>query len=489
MLIIPVSGKIGLKNPPLITLALIVINCLIYFLFQFNDGQAWIAAEQFYEDSGLADIEAPRYVSYLEDKGGGGETYRFDEEMDTYERLELHFQIEADVQFLKQLLDDRIITPKDPQYEQWQRLRKDYEELRNKNISHAYGLRPGLARAPTFFTYMFLHGGVGHLFGNMVFLWILGCMLEMGAGRRLFTIIYLASGLLASGSFYIVYSSNTIPLVGASGAIAGLMGAYTVLYGKTKVNVFYSLGVYFDTAKIPAIILLPAWLVNEGYQLFFSGAGHVAYVAHIGGIVAGAALAFAGGHLLGTIDQKSFEDSPDDNVGTLMHQGLEYLGNLEMRQAQGIFEKILELSPDNQEALMHLFNIHKLRPDSKAFHAIAQRRLQLLLKKSDNHQAVIACYETYASLTRRPVLSVPLYLAIAGAMTAEGHLDTAEKIVLAVLRNKPEIPSLPAILIRLSRAFQRNGQLDQSQRYRNLVCQKYPDSVESSILLRSDQTG
>lgn len=489
MLIIPVSGKIGWRNPPVVTLALLVINCLVFFLFQIDDDESRMAAEQFYLTSGLAEIEVPRYIGYLETAGKTIGKHQENGNMDADALMENHFEMESDADFLRRLMDGRIVTPQDPDYAQWETLRQSYEEKRNKSIAFAYGLRPAYPRASTFFTYMFLHGGVGHLVGNMVFLWILGCMLEIGSGRILFTVMYLVSGFLSAGLFYVIYPSSTIPLVGASGAIAGLMGAYTVLYGKKKVHVFYSLGFYFNTANIPAFLLLPVWLANECYQLFFTGASQVAYVAHIGGLAGGALLAFAGDRLVSTIDKDSFDEAPQDKISPLMDQALEHMGNLEMGQAQALFEQVLALSPDNHDALTHLFNIHKLNPESKAFHEATKRLLGVRLRNTADHQAALTCYETYSSLTRRPVLSIPVYLQIAGIMATTGEIDGAEKIVLAILKKKPQTASLPSSLIKLSQAFRENGRIDQWERYRSLVCKRYPDSVEAALILRSNASG
>jgi hypothetical protein len=336
---------------------------------------------------------------------------------------------------------------------------------------------------------MFLHGGVGHLVGNMAFLWILGCMLEIGAGRLFFSGLYLLSGLLAAGLFYLVYPHSTIPLVGASGAIAGLMGAYTILYGKKKVSIFYSLGFYFNTATIPAISLLPAWIANECYQLFFSGASQVAYVAHIGGLVAGALLAFAGQRVVGTVDRDRFEEAPEDKLSPLIAEALEHMGRLEMRQAQELFEQVLEMEPDHRETLTHLFNIHKLNPESERFHTATKRLLGVLLGDVQTHPAALAHYTTYADLVGRPALSIPMYLQIAGLMAATGKVDSAEKIVLAVLKRKPDSPGLPASLIKVAHAFRKNGQTDRWQRYRSLICKCYPESVEAVIISRADASG
>jgi membrane associated rhomboid family serine protease len=105
----------------------------------------------------------------------------------------------------------------------------------------------------------------------MIFLWLLGCFLEMGCGRIFYLIVYLLSGLAAGGSFWLIYPHSISPHIGASGAIAGMMGAFAVLFGKEKIKIFFSLGFYFGYRQMTAIALLPLWLCNEFYQLFFSG--------------------------------------------------------------------------------------------------------------------------------------------------------------------------------------------------------------------------
>lgn len=200
-------------------------------------------AETFYLESGLARIEVPRYEQYMVEARAGTDkgTNDFIDLADDDAVFAIHLEMEADADFIRALTADRIITPGDPISDSWRNLRSDYEAQRNRSVTFAHGLRPAFPKAYTVFSHMFLHSSVSHLLGNMVFLWILGCMLEIGAGRALFSGIYLISGLLAAGLFCMFYPSSTMPLVDASGAIAGLMGAYTVLYGRKRVSVFYSL--------------------------------------------------------------------------------------------------------------------------------------------------------------------------------------------------------------------------------------------------------
>ena len=489
MLIVPISGKIGWKNPPIVTLTILLLNCLVFFLFQTNDDQARMEAETFYLESGLARIEVPHYEHYLADTGAVDGAVEAVSPEDTDAVFRRHFEMERDATFIRELMADRIVTPDEAVYEEWRGLRDEYERKRDRSIAFSHGLRPAFPRTISFFTSMFLHGGVGHLVGNMVFLWILGCMLEIGAGRLLFSVIYLVGGLLAAGAFCLIYPSSTVPLVGASGAIAGLMGAYTVLYGRKRVSIFYSLGFYFNTATIPALLLLPVWLANECYQLFFSGASHVAYVAHIGGLAGGAGLAVVGDRLLGSVDRDRFEAAAEDKIGPLMDQALEHMGNLEMAKAREQFEAILDISPDHPDALAHLFNIHKLNPESAAFHETTRQLLQLRLKSTDTHFQALELYRSYSKIARRPSLPIPLYLQVAGIMAADGDTKGAERIIIAIFKKKPQTPGLPSSLVKLAKAFREGGQPDRWKRYRGLVCKHFPDSIEAEIIKKSNAAG
>jgi membrane associated rhomboid family serine protease len=142
------------------------------------------------------------------------------------------------------------------------------------------------------FTSMFLHAGWMHLLGNMLFLWIFGDNLEDEMGRRGFLAFYLASGIAAAAAQVLADPGSPVPMVGASGAIAGVMGGYLLLYPKARVDVLFIFLVFFRIFAIPAWAVLGVWI---GIQLF-SGASMpiegegVAYWAHIGGFFGGIVL-------------------------------------------------------------------------------------------------------------------------------------------------------------------------------------------------------
>jgi membrane associated rhomboid family serine protease len=150
-------------------------------------------------------------------------------------------------------------------------------------------LPPDFARIPaplTLITSMFLHGGLMHLLGNMLFLWVLGDNVEDALGHRRYVVFYLVCGVLAALAHAAMEPGSTIPMVGASGAISGVMGAYLVLHPKARIKVLVS---YF-IVWLPAFVVLGVWIV---FQVISAGAaaggagGGVAWWAHIGGFLAG----------------------------------------------------------------------------------------------------------------------------------------------------------------------------------------------------------
>lgn len=142
-------------------------------------------------------------------------------------------------------------------------------------------------------THMFLHAGLLHLVGNMLFLWIFGDNLEDQMGRRAFLGFYLAAGLAAAGLQVLADPLSPVPMVGASGAIAGVMGGYLLMFPRARVDVLAIFIIFFKVCTLPAWAMLSVWFALQLFGGFTSiGAeGGVAYWAHAGGFVAGALLA------------------------------------------------------------------------------------------------------------------------------------------------------------------------------------------------------
>ncbi len=156
-------------------------------------------------------------------------------------------------------------------------------------------LPPEVAAIPaelSVLTSMFLHGGWLHLIGNMLYLWIFGNNVEDAMGHGRFVVFYLLCGLAAAMAQAFQDPGSTVPMIGASGAIGGVLGAYLLLYPRARVLVLVPFGFFMHMMRIPALYVLGFWFVLQFIQSVLSDgqAGGVAYWAHIGGFVAGMVL-------------------------------------------------------------------------------------------------------------------------------------------------------------------------------------------------------
>ncbi|HUM15925.1 MAG TPA: rhomboid family intramembrane serine protease [Candidatus Nitrosotalea sp.] len=146
----------------------------------------------------------------------------------------------------------------------------------------------------TIFTSMFMHGGLFHVGGNMLYLGIFGNNVEDTLGHLRYLVFYLASGLAAALTQVAVGPGSDLPMVGASGAVSGVLGAYLLLFPNAHVTTLIILGFFFRVVRVPALFVLGFWIVLQVLNGLgsFGASGGVAFFAHIGGFVAGMGLLF-----------------------------------------------------------------------------------------------------------------------------------------------------------------------------------------------------
>ena len=145
----------------------------------------------------------------------------------------------------------------------------------------------------TLFTSMFMHGGLLHLAGNMLFLWIFGNNIEDAMGRLKFVAFYLLGGLVAAFGQTIIDTSSTIPSIGASGAVAAVLGGYALLYPRARVVTLVIIIIFITIIELPALVVLGLWFLFQLYdasQPIGGEGGGIAYFAHIGGFLFGLAM-------------------------------------------------------------------------------------------------------------------------------------------------------------------------------------------------------
>ncbi|MBI9075481.1 MAG: rhomboid family intramembrane serine protease [Desulfatibacillum sp.] len=477
MIVIPLEGKIGWRNPPIVTILLIVINCVVLFGFQTNDSVINEEALDFYCYSGLADIEGDAYINWLDLRGRAlpnPENFDIDEQSCFY----IYYCMITNDEFMGLLDADAVISPFDVQYQTWKNLRQEYENLRRQSFQARYALVPAEHIPVTFVTSMFLHGGISHLIGNMIFLWIVGCILEMGVGRVAYLSAYLSLGVFSSLLFWAVNQGSHIPLVGASGAISGLMGAVAVLYGMTRINVFLSTGFYFNYVKVPALILLFFWVGKELFNHYLGGPSSTAYMAHAGGLLGGALGGIVYKQIMGQKAKEFFEEEKPDETPALLEQARAAIGVLDFNKARPILETVLEAKPNSLEALKLLFVAEKSQSENPSIHRTTARLLTAL---GGDSAAVADVYREYRFSVKRPALPAGVHLRVVKALVKQGRLQDAEKIVGAYLRQRPEEPGIAPALFVLGQAYETKGNEEKAGKCFLILERKYPRSQEAAF--------
>lgn len=171
----------------------------------------------------------------------------------------------------------------------------------SREIASAYGTIPNylltfktvqpIHPVLTIFTSMFMHGGFFHLGGNMLYLWIFGNNIEDKLGRIRFIIFYLLSGVAAAYTHAVTEPSSMLPMIGASGAVSGILGAYLLLFPRARIYTLIFLGFFVQVVRLPALVVIGFWIaiqfINGLISKGIATQGGVAWFAHIGGFVFG----------------------------------------------------------------------------------------------------------------------------------------------------------------------------------------------------------
>jgi len=402
MIIIPAERTIDWRHPPWVTLSLIIMMTLIYVFYQSGDNRLLGHAISDYRKSGLLKFEVIPYINYLDRHAieSGKPNSRKARQIRVWLKKQQFDRVAKNIllnqEFYPALLKEGKLIWTDQQYLTWKKSRLLIMVWLNKLSDIRFGLIPARFNLSALLSYQFLHGSLGHLIGNMVFLFLLGFTIERALGGSRFLLVYVACGMF-SGAFYALMETHSLePMIGASGAISGLMGMYVVLFGLKKIRFFYFLGFFFNYFTAPALLLLPFWIGVELFY-FFTVNNHVAYMAHAGGLIAGAGL-MAGLRKNVLKVQDDFYDPSEEEKDLLFRKmyanALDAVSNMEFDVARQRFEILWKDYPDRLGMLEHLYYIEKLDPESDSFH---QRAIQLLKESLKRHyfDMLISIYRDY----------------------------------------------------------------------------------------------
>ncbi|MGJ7502876.1 rhomboid family intramembrane serine protease [Variovorax sp. ZT5P49] len=445
---IPLENKPSWRNPPWMTVLLILLNMLVFWGPQRSEENTRERAANYYTKSVLPELELPPFVEWLEktDPKRGKLARRMLPHEETYPQLLEGLQ--NDKKFLAKLRADEVIKPTNPQYGEWKRDRQQYEAMLPAPFTERWSQdynKDAEFKPWTWITAAFLHGSTGHLLGNMLFLFLFGFSVELALGRGTYLTFYLLGAVGSSLLAGWAYAGKEGYGLGASGAISALMGMYAVMYRLRRIRFFYQLFFYFNYVTAPALLLLPAWIVNELMQHWLGGQG-IAYMAHLGGLLTGAAL-MTGAMLLGRVKTpetvKSEMRNDDDHFDAHVAAARRLAAAMKFEPACAEWRAAAALRPNDADTLRAWFNTARLQPASDDFHQAARRIFRLPGTDPETIALQHTSYKTYLDQAKPGLRLKPDDMArLARRFARIKEFGDADMLCRILLKTAPDHPQL-----------------------------------------------
>lgn len=482
---IPIEKKPEWKNPPILTVILIFICVGSYFTWQNNDVEREKLAFQYYISSGLAAIEVPAYIEYIEStkatEFSSSLRILLKKQPQQAYRAALNRLI-VDGRFLKQLDTLQIITPKHSHYKMWLHTHTEFKRLINRIVKYRYGLKPYDYSLESLVIHNFLHDDINHLIINLLFLFMFGFVIELAIGRSAYLLVFLTSGVASAGTLIILEPNSAYWVVGASGAIAGLVGFYTLLYGTRKIRFFYTIVVYFGYVTAPALILLPVWFIYELVNQYFF-LDQVSNLSHIGGLATGAILGLIYKRYPQFIHQPSLENTASNlDFQKKYQEAITFIAQLKFNKAHKILNELLVNQPNNINVIKQLYNLEKIHPETNQYHVFTHQLIKLACEKPNQEKLIHSVYTEYSEIAKPSAkFTTDLLYILAMVFSNNRHLDDAKKICGYLLKNDANSDKQSELLLSIVNGLKKENLSEQVQQYKNLLIKDFPDSKQALI--------
>ncbi|WP_181109543.1 rhomboid family intramembrane serine protease [Xanthomonas arboricola] len=429
MLLMPLHKPWSRQNIPWVTLLLVLVNVVVYLGYQRKDDALVENAVRYYVESGLGAVEAQAHERYLQQTDGAKLRAARQAKLGSVparQRLAYLAHLTMHDLAFTEALRSGALFKDEQRLREWRSLRGPYDARLSKVFTLRHLQRSSEWSPARMLTATFLHGSFDHLLGNMLFLLALGTLLEGAIGSGWFLLLYLLGGFGASAASLWWRWGAPGGGLGASGAIAALMGAFCVVWGRRKVRFFYWFFVVFDYVRGPAILLLPLWLGWELYSLLWSDNGSVAFEAHAGGLISGAVLGVVL-VLLRRTRPSFMQESEAVLVDDRWERAQRHLGRMENVEAERLLAELASEQPHNLDVALARYRTARNAGRNQDSVQHAQTLLQLHTHNAEQTriQLTIAAELSKAGIGYAPSART----ALIGACLRTGLLADAERLL------------------------------------------------------------
>lgn len=477
MIIIPAEKGLNWQRAPVITGLLVVVNFLVFSLWQSQDASKLEEITDYYKNSDLPAMEYPVFISYLYQSGQTDLAKDIEARWEKGDKNAVYPYIISDLGFIQTLNRTDLAFWGGKEYGTWLRQHQATEAKIRELSFIRYGLTPTENRPLTYFTHPFLHDDWSHLIGNMLFLAVAGLGVEAAIGSFHFFVAYIVCSLIAGLTFTVFNSTDTSPLIGASGAISAVLGMYVAIYELRKIRFFYSIIVYFGYFTAPALVILPFWIAIEIALFILYPEYPIPYSAHLGGFIAGGGIIFAVKRWLIRIDHDALE--PQDDNKEYREQFNDALKQLSAFNFTGAKQKIMALEeqyPNDIAIKIQHYHLEKLFQNHKGINRLAFEIFQHGVHHVHSLQQVHDLYCDYLSQEQSAAIPYELDVKLLLAFINIDQLETARKLAKHLISDPKKDFMLVKALNSLGSALERRGQPDDAFSYHNIA-----EEIQTSI--------
>lgn len=413
-MIIPIGNTGNLRRAPFITIILILINIMVFWVISGKVGRHnERIADAYYEYTDAV-------LNYLIYEEG----YSFSELM-------------SNPDYFLERVDNHDFDTLSIYYESAQKAYTAYQSALNGHIFHELGVSRKHNSILNFFSSMFTHADFFHLLGNLWFLLLLGANVEDTYGRFNYLIFFLLSGIVSS-LIFILSSEGNAPLIGASGAIAGIMGVFMIRHFRTKIKFFYFFAPFrplMGTFKIMAGIVLPLWFLQQIFYAMGDNGSEVAFIAHIGGFIFGvfAALIINYFRIEERFIAPRIEEATNLMGYTLNEQtGVDLYYKKSYRESAALLENEFLINY-NKDSFIPLFHsMINSGMQSKAA-AIAELYIRKLSQSKQDMRIAVELFREIEGMELTTHLGAGTLLMIAGILHTTGHFDESRVLYRRII--------------------------------------------------------
>lgn len=464
MIIIPTEKRLDWQHAPVMLFFLVLTNILVFTLYQSADDSKYQSALTLYLQEDYLAQEWPVFQLYLAEQNDEARLQEYQAYHDDSDDYLLAYYILREQHFIDYLQQDSAQWPEQQQlaysFEQRRFIQQDFDSV---SSLHA-GLIPSELSPLTFISHQFLHGDIMHLLGNLFFLTLCGFAVEAAIGHLRFLLFYLLSGIAGGALFAVMDLSSNTPLIGASGAISGVMAMYLALFRLKKIEFFYWFFIFVGYFRAPALFILPFYIGKELLDFYTNTDSNVAFMAHAGGFVAGSLLIGITLWLKPqTVNEEYIEE--DQRVDPKQQQLAAIYAQLEkyrFTDAYALLQKYINQYGSNFDLQLMCYQLLRIHKNIDYNDCVIQL---LKTKPGDDKDREWLAAIWQNSPEQQHQLDTDSCVKLAIHLATPEHLGIAGQIFRQLLDNKAQHPSLGVLARRLSLLHEKLGNSNDARQY------------------------